>query len=381
MQSKKKRAVNLNNMKLNKITGIDPPIKRKFKSNILLANDVSVGIEIELEGVRSRPPLEYWRWSSDDSLRNRGYELILIEPLFGEDLMDAINELDSVRENNPTVVYSKRASTHTHIDFREASVGDIQSLLPNYIAIEPAIFSGLCESHRESNNFCVPYYNYQPVIDTLLSSFSRGSSSELSSIFGDRHSKYNAMYLGSLMKFGSVEFRHLHSTLNKTDILNWVNTLIRLKENVINRETVPLDVHSLIKFIITKYPELSQRMSYPQLRSAANKAIPMLSYIKLGGYNKMIKEFSPSKADTETVIDIVNKKLGIKKDSGKDIKQKVAINPAPNPNSFTFNTTTDTGTISTTTQTTLSNADQQALTSQYRLWLSRQQARRNGGGS
>lgn len=184
-----------------------------------------VGIEMEVENIRSDVPItHYWMHKEDGSLRNYGAEFTSI-PLRGYQVPYALDHLEKCirMHNNPD--FSTRTSVHVHLNVRDMSENQIRVFILLYALFERHFFN-FAGTKRETSVFCVPLYRTNQLADTI--------KRELIRISNYWH-KYSAINCGTILgngdvpKFGTIEFRHLYGTLDKTVIIDWINQIFLLR--------------------------------------------------------------------------------------------------------------------------------------------------------
>lgn len=220
--------------------------KTKFlnkPSTHLILPDTHLGIEIEVEGVNRRSLAQqapaivqhYFDWHDDNSLHDNGQEFTYKSPMFGEDVTESLRSICKFgNEQNWRI--STRCGIHVHMDARDLTRHQLLGLLVYYVIFEPAIFAWV-GNDRHANNFCVPWFKYEGslhdainILDYMRLSATSGGVSPRDIIqLCERYHKYAALNLKALATYGSIEFRHLQTTLDYDQILIWVNILLGIK--------------------------------------------------------------------------------------------------------------------------------------------------------
>lgn len=223
-------------MRLSAITGIAPPRIDVRNSVELSANNIFLGMEFEIENVRHlRLPDEftaYWEHKEDHSLRDRGMEFVFRHPLRGQDVIDALDIfLRVARENEWTI--SERTGLHVHLDVRDLEEHQqLLMLLCYYAFLERPIFqfSGM---ERADNNFSLAWFNAENDL-RYISYLQENENAQAINHMLARVQKYSALNLSSLLRYGTVEFRHMQTTLDRTKIVTWLNLILMLKISAMN---------------------------------------------------------------------------------------------------------------------------------------------------
>jgi len=185
-----------------------------------------VGVEVEVEGIRypTMHPEFYWTTKEDHSLRNQGWEFTSI-PLRGYQIEYALDYLNAMLLFHPSnkPEYSPRTSIHIHLNVRDMTWNQIKTLVLLYTIFERHFFH-IAGTKRETSIFCTPLYR-------------SSKYTKLSRLENNIHfwSKYNALNLGTILgsnevpKYGTIEFRHLYGTGDKSVIINWINNIFKLR--------------------------------------------------------------------------------------------------------------------------------------------------------
>lgn len=178
------------------------------------------GIEVEVEGVHDPVnTCDYWNTVADGSLRNGGIEFVS-HPLRGDQLEGALTSLK--HSLPPTHKFSKRTSVHIHMNIRDLTVDEIVTLTTLYIALEKLLFRWVGHN-RENNPFCIPIAetDYPRYLHTFIQN--PGNIREY-------WNKYSALNLVPILTKGTIEFRHMHGTIDVTRLLIWISMLSALKD-------------------------------------------------------------------------------------------------------------------------------------------------------
>lgn len=198
----------------------------------LVMDKCLLGIEIEIEKADSlydKRPM-YWSIKEDGSLRDGGVELVFKKPYLGIFAEKAIDEAYDILLKKDMEV-SPRTGIHVHIDIQDMTLRAFKALCLLYALVEEPLFQWV-GNYRDSNNFCMPWYEAEGdigLISEILQSEKENFSSKTR-----RVQRYAALNLNAVSKFGSVEFRHLQTTLDKDILLEWVNLLLSLKKYAVN---------------------------------------------------------------------------------------------------------------------------------------------------
>jgi hypothetical protein len=193
------------------------------------------GVEVELEGreIIDRTGVlgKYWSAHNDGSLRqlrpgDQAIEYVLNKPTNWENTKFAVNLLCKFLTLPDKKVYdSYRTSIHVHVNCLQETMGTIY----NYITLA-TIFDELLVSqngeHRIGNNFCLRMKDAEGVIHDLMESIANHGN--VNGIH--QNNRYSSVNIGSLLKFGTIEFRSLECTTDANRILHWIETCQAMKQ-------------------------------------------------------------------------------------------------------------------------------------------------------
>lgn len=178
----------------------------------------AVGIEIEMENaVGSYNPTtkakKIWSYKEDHSLRDGGIEFIS-SPMNPNGLEGALTCLiDSFPKG--AIAFSPRTSVHVHVNVQDIDTNKLPLLVRFYRLFESSFFEFVGQK-RARNTYCCPLYL------TNIPSFRTPQ----------RWPKYTALNLRPVGTQGTVEFRHMHGTLDTHKLIMWVSAIVNLVEFV-----------------------------------------------------------------------------------------------------------------------------------------------------
>lgn len=227
--------------RVGKLLGI-PESRRTYNDSASLAlAKCLTGLEFECENVKvALPAIDeagYWKQEKDDSLRGSSMEFVLREPLFGEDLTDALKWFCQwASENNFESNY--RTGMHVHIDVRNLEANQLVSLLVYYALFEPVLFKWVGDG-REGSIFCMPFYKAEGAIEDVIKAFKTPTKMK---DYAAKIDRYAGLNLNALSKYGSVEWRHLQTTFDYDRVLKWVNIAQSFKRYAKNRPLNPQEL-------------------------------------------------------------------------------------------------------------------------------------------
>lgn len=310
--------------------------------------DQYVGIELEMEGLAKVPKWPpFWTRHDDGSLRN-GLELVTDGPKMGTSLVEA---LDSIAEffhaQRNRTLSSFRTSTHVHLDFtRSTKYGEdvlgadtlykAQNVALLYYALEPAFYA-VAGKDRELTGYC--YSLGASVIDFVewLAS-SRGQ-------FRRDTSRYYGLNFSSLVKFGTMEFRHMPLIKDTKEITRWVNVLMRLKRHVyIALSTTdspeylsdPDALRAAGEYVFAEYPDALASLDWGRRVAAVTRINTVLDAIAGNTREtREVAENAPAPSPWVTTPDWNPPRTATRR--GTETAESATNNPLTPPNQLTDN--------------------------------------------
>lgn len=182
---------------------------------MILKKDIRIGVEVEVENAQALPRLKYWDVVGEAMLKN-GAEYVLRKPLSGESLTKAMDEL---YDKFTAERFTQRCGTHIHVDIQPMSRVELFNFITLYVVFEPLILK-LLQEERVGNCFAVPVADSVGIQDYLIDA-AKGYI-DLRNL-GLQDAKYGAINLASIGRLGSLEFRALHGTGDKYEVLDWID--------------------------------------------------------------------------------------------------------------------------------------------------------------
>lgn len=201
-----------------------------FNIGVLLSKKTTkgvVGLEIEIEG-KHLPPAELvnpiWQYHLDHSLRGaENAEYVLTKPIEFSELNNALGALWQAFQTKKSVIdESNRTSVHVHLNCQMFHFNRLASLMALFFSMEE-ILTAWCGEHRVGNLFCLRAID-APAMITQMKHFLK--SDGRAPLRETLH--YAGLNSNALVKFGSLEFRHLRGASNPQVIKDWVGILERL---------------------------------------------------------------------------------------------------------------------------------------------------------
>lgn len=205
-----------------------PVAKLRASASELVDSSTLIGVEVEVEGCKTKLPTgdgnQYWRQEADDSLRNNGAEFVFAEPLWGADVIKAVQFL-CVSAKMRQWVISERTGLHVHMDVREMELDKFRNFCVMYALMEKPLYRWIGDN-RDKNIHCLAWFTAE------------GDLKEIGKIFKvpghasgviKQLNRYSGLNLNALDKYGSVEFRHMKSTFDSTRVIDWINMILSLR--------------------------------------------------------------------------------------------------------------------------------------------------------
>lgn len=189
-------------------------------TNIRSIANRGVGVEIEVEGLHNGAPKfdgNLWIVKGDNSLRDNGVEFVTRYGMRVGHVNDALKVFEKNLKKMPHS-FSPRTSVHVHLDVRYFPFERLENLLVVYTVFEEALFR-FAGGDRSSNIFCIPLRNTPYIAAPMQGNMMNQLH---------RWEKYSAINFTPIMKFGSVEFRHMPGTCDATKLWQWVLLLSSL---------------------------------------------------------------------------------------------------------------------------------------------------------
>lgn len=228
--------MSIKNTKLGVLVGM-PVHSFPTPSAELVLPSAKVGIEVELErwdGLHV-PEMFWTRQTEDHSLRNHGQEFVTRGGMIGNNIRAAVEEIFDMAKRFGWDVGYPRAGIHIHLDVTDLNTepNELAVLVSNYLMVEHMMF-GFAGVHRRWTGYSVAMEDGQFDFGTLGQVlFGNQPSKDLVSKL-KALSKYQALNLNPLVRFGTIEFRHLPTTFDVERVMLWINTILAIKLSASN---------------------------------------------------------------------------------------------------------------------------------------------------
>ena len=182
-----------------------------------------IGIEVEVENqAHRRPTHNVWSITDDNSLRNGGVEFIS-RPIAASMAPAALQHLFH-GDFDQDYCFSPRTSVHVHLNMQDAPTEKVLDLLFIYGLFEKALYRFVGKG-RWKNIYSTPITETN--ILTNLASHGLRCPWE----------KYTGFNILPLAEKGTVEFRHMHGTIDVKKLCVWIDLITRLKAYVMKTST------------------------------------------------------------------------------------------------------------------------------------------------
>lgn len=193
-----------------------------------LVNDGAVGVEVEMEGEYLPERVYNWSVTRDPSLRGNSFEYVLSQPSSRATVDEKIVALyKKFYQAGFKIKPSDRCGVHIHLNMREHTIEEIFNIIILYLIFEEVLIHW-CGEEREGNLFCLRAKDAEWFIYELIKSRKEGFFT--GQLMNKEYSKYAALGLHTLGKYGSLEFRSMGAPKHVEPILTWLHTLLKIKD-------------------------------------------------------------------------------------------------------------------------------------------------------
>jgi hypothetical protein len=177
-------------------------------------NDITFGIEVELENLYRPNDIEGWYIEGDGSLRNSGVEFVTEHPMPYSEVDTRLEHLYNELQNH-TPETSIRTSVHIHVGVNDLNEYQRDIFLYLWLFAEKAIFS-VSGFKRDQCPYC------RSLFYTLRDRFYKNDDYRYCN-------KYSALNLNRFCDLGTFEARTLEGTTDIYRIKAFVNLMKNLK--------------------------------------------------------------------------------------------------------------------------------------------------------
>jgi hypothetical protein len=190
-----------------------------------------IGIEIELMIPRSASFAELMTFKDQLSVGDDGSisdmpkdyiskEIRLLTT--AEKYQSDLNKLCAILANMKAQVNAS-CGLHVHLDMRAYSKEEVTRIYTNLVKSQKFL-QGLVTENRIANHYCKPTFEKDPY---------------------QEYDRYNAINAAALHKFGTLEVRLHHGTLDSLEIVNWISLLL----SICKAETIKRTAPTLAEFM------------------------------------------------------------------------------------------------------------------------------------
>ena len=240
------------------------------------------GVEIEVEGDNLCAPTQGWNITHDGSLRGRypdqSCEYLFEKPETLATSIRMVHQLsEAMKVNRSRLDFSFRTSTHVHVNAQHLTYPQFLAFLYTSVLMENVLMN-FCGDERINNRFCLRIQDAEFYVENLKELF-RDRNHAL--LINEDRLRYAAINIGSVPKYGSVEFRGMRGTLDKRVLTPWLKTLSAIREFAVNQNN-PHNVHDLfvknspeefVQMVVGE--ELFNVLNYPGLKNDMRKAFSL----------------------------------------------------------------------------------------------------------
>lgn len=188
--------------------------------------DIGLEIETETTAAYEIPKFSFWGVHADGSLRGFGQEYVLKQPLeFETSFIEALAEFKDKTKGIPFIEDSITTSVHVHLNFLNDDFIVLGNFLTIYAFVENILirYSG---DDRLSNLFCLPICDAEETYHNILQVVNALPKKKYGNLrFEVDNTKYGALNLSALVRYGSLEIRSFRGTTDTDLIRTWVGVL------------------------------------------------------------------------------------------------------------------------------------------------------------
>ena len=203
--------------------GIEIEISTK-KTMLQLCEDLAdAGIKVKPSHYGSAVEEKIWKVQPDASIN--GWEIVSPPLNDTEELITVVNTLRHVTK----AIGSKKCGIHVHHDVNDLSIKELKNVYELYAKYEMNAIYSILPLHRFRSSYCKPIFNE---IDNLRSARTRDD------FISWHRSRYLSLNHKAYVKYGTLEFRAMASTINIDRILSWVELTHKMIEVSTKKERI-----------------------------------------------------------------------------------------------------------------------------------------------
>lgn len=195
--------------------GIEIEISTK-KTMLELCEDLAdAGIKVKPASYGSAVEEKVWKVQPDSSIN--GWEIVSPPLNDTEELIIVVNTLRHVTK----AMGSKKCGIHVHHDVNDLTVKELKNVYELYAKYEMNAIHSILPLHRFKSFYCQPIFNKVEKLRNVRTKIDFKSW---------HHSRYLSLNHKSYIKYGTLEFRAMASTINIDRILSWVELTHKMVE-------------------------------------------------------------------------------------------------------------------------------------------------------
>lgn len=232
----------------------------------------AIGVEIENEFLEpvELPIVKNWRVTADGSLRYYGYEFVSA-PLVYNDVLRSVDELSlAIAEIRHKPTDSIRTSTHVHFDMRDVSAIDVIKFALTYWILEE-LLSDFAGRGRKGNLFCLRLKDAEVVANFVIEAL-QGVHIKDNALFSENF-RYGSVNFAALKKFGTLEFRLMRGTFNKTLLKTWITALYNIKKFSESFKTIDALREAFMRLPAEDFAKQALGVSYKDIAVCAERPV------------------------------------------------------------------------------------------------------------
>ena len=202
-----------------------------------------VGIEIEMEGRGlevGNNIIPIWKQKFDGSLRGESVEYVLRHPIGRKTVDGELIDLQTALLNSGALFKpSDRCGVHIHLNVQDWTTKKVFNLITLYLMLENVLVN-YCGPTREGNLFCLRGQDADYLIQIIMQAKRKNTLHPLL----NNALRYASLNIGSIGRFGSLEFRALQTPKKLHTIGTWVKLLLAVKDSSLNFKDGPSMIES-----------------------------------------------------------------------------------------------------------------------------------------
>jgi len=284
-----------------------------------------VGVEMEVENFKLTPLntkklLPNWDMHTDEhSIRNSPMELVTRGGLVGEDLLNEIKLFCDVANKHKFSEGYPRAGLHLHLDVTDMNGNnstEMLNMMSAYMLFEDAVF-GFAGDWRKTCGFCDSWLGSQHDYPSLAALLVGWEDWEPARMDSQTFSKYQALNFLPLLRFGTLEFRHMPMTLDYDRIVDWINICLCFKRFGLQTNRTATDIlmqdgpEALINAVFGGYRTIvDQYIKVPDLYEALPDVMSLKLWQVAQPMDPWVGADNPLLADKERNLKPYVKKVG-----------------------------------------------------------------------